>query len=196
MKRILGIAGSPRPGGNTEFLLERLLAAAEAHGAETRLFALAGKTIAPCTDCGRCSDRPPYCTQSDDMQEVYEHMLWADAIVFGTPVYMGTMTAQLKSVFDRARPLWRMNNTLSRKVAAAVAVGEGRWGGQELAVQNVYWAALNHGMVIVGGASIPYGNWEVCGVAGAAGEIAADGEAMAAADGLGRRLAETNVEFA
>ena len=50
-------------------------------------------------------------------------MLWADAIVFGSPVYMGTMTAQLKAVFDRARPLWIMENALSHKVAAAVAVG-------------------------------------------------------------------------
>jgi multimeric flavodoxin WrbA len=195
MKRILGIAGSPRPGGNTEFLLERLLAAAEAEGAETKMFTLAGKTIAPCADCGRCTNRQPYCVQSDDMQALYDHMLWADAIVFGTPVYMGTMTAQLKAVFDRARPLWLMDNALSRKIAAAVAVGEGRWGGQELAIQNVYWAALNHGMVVVGGACLPYGNWEVCGVAGAAGQIAADEEAIAAAEGLGRRLAKTNIEF-
>lgn len=195
MKHILGIAGSPRPGGNTEFLLERLLAAAKEEGAETRLFALAGKTIAPCGDCDRCAARQPYCTQSDDMQELYEHMLWADAIVFGTPVYMGTMTAQLKAVFDRARPLWRMDNALSRKVAAAVAVGEGRWGGQELAIQNVYWAALNHGMVVVGGACIPYGNWEACGVAGSPGQVAADREAVQAAEGLGRRLARTRVEF-
>lgn len=195
MKRILGIAGSPRPDGNTVFLLERLLAAAASSGAETRLFALAGNTISPCTDCAQCADRQPYCVQSDDMQELYDHMLWADAIVFGSPVYMGTMTAQLKAVFDRARPLWLMDNTLSRKVAAAVAVGGGRWGGQELAIQSIYWAALNHGMVVVGGASLPYGNWEICGVAGAAGEIAADKEAISAAEGLGRRLAEMTIEF-
>ena len=195
MKRILGIAGSPRQGGNTEFLLERLLAAAGGERAETRLFALAGKTIAPCADCGQCADRQPYCTQRDDMQGLYDHMLWADAIVFGTPVYMGTMTAQLKAVLDRSRPLWRMNNALCRKVAAALAVGGGRWGGQELAIQSIYWAALNHGMVVVGGASLPYGNWEVCGLAGWRGQVAADQDAIEAAEGLGRRLARTRVEF-
>jgi multimeric flavodoxin WrbA len=195
MNRILGVAGSPRPGGNTEMLIARLLAAAGREGAETRLYSLGGKKIAPCVDCRGCTDRQPYCTQMDAMQELYEHMLWADAIVFGTPVYMGTMSAQLKAVFDRCRPLWRMGNALSSKVASALAVGEGRWGGQELAIQNVYWAALNHGMVIVGGASIPYGNWEACGVAGEPGAILADREAIEAAEGLGRRLAGIRIEL-
>jgi len=195
MNRILGVAGSPRPGGNTEVLMERVLAAAAREGAETRLYSLGGKKIAPCVDCRGCTERQPYCTQMDAMQELYEHMLWAEAIVFGTPVYMGTMSAQLKAVFDRCRPLWRMDNALSRKVASALAVGEGRWGGQELAIQNVYWAALNHGMVIVGGASVPYGNWEACGVGGEPGEVLADREAVEAAEGLGRRLAKIRIEL-
>jgi len=196
MERVLGISGSPRAGGNTETLVERVLSAAAAEGAETRLFSLAGKTIAPCRDCRKCTTEQPYCVQSDDMQELYDLLLWADAVLFGTPVYMGGMTAQLKAVFDRARPLWLMDNALSRKVAAAVSVGGGRWGAQELAIQSVYHSAMNHGMLIAGGASLPYGNWEVCGVAGAAGEIRADKEALKAADGLGRRLAHLTIGFA
>lgn len=195
MERILGISGSPRAGGNTETLVKRVLSAAAAEKAETRLFSLGGKTVAPCVDCDKCTDDQPYCVQSDDMQELYDLLLWADAVVFGTPVYMGGMTAQLKAAFDRARPLWRMNNALSRKVAAAVAVGEGRWGGQELAIQSIYHSAMNHGMIIVGGASLPYGDWEVCGVAGQGGQILADTEALGAAEGLGRRLAHLVVEF-
>jgi len=195
MNNILAIAGSPRPHGNTEFLLERLLDAARKNGADTKLFTLAGKTIAPCIDCGKCGKRDPYCAQADDMRDLYPLMLWADAIVFGTPVYMGTMTAQLKAVFDRARPLWRLDNALSRKAAAALAVGGGRWGGQELAIQTIYWAALNHGMIVVGGASLPYGSWEVCGVAGSSGQVAEDREAIQAAEGLGRRLAAIKLEI-
>lgn len=190
MRNILGIVGSPRKGGNTELLMQRVLEAARQEGAATSLFSMAGKTIAPCLACDDCLGGPPeWCVQKDDMLDLYPLMAWADAIVFGTPVYMGTMTAQLKAVFDRARPLWIMDNALSRKVAATIAVGEGRWGGQELALQHVYWAALNHGMVVMGSASLPYGNWEVCGIAGAPGEILNDEEAMAAARGLGRRLA-------
>ena len=196
MHNILGIVGSPRKSGNTELLMERVLDAARREGAATSMFALAGKKIEPCLACDECVGGPPeFCVQQDDMAELYPLMLWADAIVFGTPVYMGTMSAQLKAVFDRARPLWIMDNALSRKVAAAIAVGEGRWGGQELAIQQIYWAAMNHGMMVLGGASMTYGNWEVCGVADEPGAILNDEEALKAAAGLGRRLARTKVAF-
>jgi multimeric flavodoxin WrbA len=195
VRNILGIVGSPREGGNTELLMQRLLGAAQQEGAATSLFTLAGKTIGPCLACADCAGGPPeFCVQRDDMMMLYSLMLWADAIVFGTPVYMGTMSAQLKAVFDRTRPLWIMDNALSRKVAAAIAVGEGRWGGQELAIQQIYWAALNHGMIVVGSASLPYGNWEVCGIADEPGDVLADEHALNAAEGLGRRLARLKVE--
>jgi multimeric flavodoxin WrbA len=195
MQRILGVVGSPRPGGNTERLVQRVLDAARAEGAETKLFAAAGKMIAPCLACDDCVGGPPdYCVQHDGMAELYPLMLWADAVVFGSPVYMGTMTAQLKAIFDRARPLWIMDNALSTKVAAAVAVGDGRWGGQELTIQNIYWAALNHGMIVAGSASMPFGNWEVCAQAGRPGEVLRDEGALRAAEGLGRRLVRLRVE--
>jgi multimeric flavodoxin WrbA len=195
MQRILGVVGSPRPSGNTERLVQRVLDAARTEGAETKLFATAGKAIAPCLACDDCVAGPPdFCVQHDDMAELYPLMLWADAIVFGSPVYMGTMTAQLKAIFDRARPLWIMDNALSTKVAAAVAVGDGQWGGQELTIQNIYWAALNHGMIVAGSASLPFGNWEVCAQAGSPGEVLRDEGALRAAEGLGRRLARLRVE--
>jgi multimeric flavodoxin WrbA len=196
MNRILGIVGSPREGGNTEQLMEHVLAAAREEGAETLLFACAGKNIAPCQACDGCvKGSAEYCVLDDDMLDLYPRLIWADAVVFGTPVYMGTMTAQLKAIFDRTRPLWRMDNALSKKVAAAIAVGDGRWGGQELAIQNILWAALNHGMIVAGPASLPYGNWEVCGVAGKVGDIAHDTDAIRAAEGLGRRLAHLSISL-
>lgn len=190
MRRLLGIAGSPRAGGNTELLVSRVLEAAAAEGVETRLFTVAGREIAPCLACAECGGPgDSLCVQPDGMTDLYPLMLWAEAIVFGSPVYMGTMSAQLKAVFDRARPLWGREEGLSKKVAAAVAVGDGRWGGQELTLQNIYWAALNFGMIVVGSVSAIYGNWEVCGQAGEAGDILQDQAALRAAEGLGRRLA-------
>ena len=195
MDRVLGIVGSPRLGGNTELLVSRVLESAGREGAETKLFTVAGKEIAPCRACTDCvaTGLSP-CSQQDDMAELYPLLLWADAIVFGSPVYMGTMSAQLKAVFDRSRPLWGMENALSTKAAAAVVVGEGRWGGQELTIQNIYWAALNHGMIVVGSVSELYGNWEVCGQAGEEGAILKDELALRAADGLGRRLARLTLK--
>jgi hypothetical protein len=70
-----------------------------------------------------------------------------------------------------------------------MAVGEGRFGGQELAARSVMEAGLNHGMIVVGPACLPHGNWEVIGVAGKFGEVESDEFAMTAAAGLGTRLA-------
>lgn len=197
MEKILGIAGSPREGGNTEHLTRHLLDEARREGAETRLFSVAGRSISPCINCDQCGTTPDdWCAQHDDMYDLYPHMLWADAIVFGTPVYMANMSAQLKAVLDRCRPLWRRSNLLSHKVAAAIAVGGGAWGGQELAIQSVLWSALNHGMIVVGSVSLRFGNWEVAGTGAAARDVLEDEEALHAAAGLGRRLARLQVQGA
>lgn len=184
MNRILGIVASPREGGNTEILVGRVLSAAREEGAETRVFTVAGKTIGPCTACDACvRGETEHCVIEDDMQELYPMMQWAEAIVFGTPVYMGTMTAQLKCIFDRARSLWRAPGGMLHKGAAAVVVGEGRWGRQEFAVQTIWWAAANHGMIVL------EPDADVCAVANERGDVLADGRALKEAEALGRRLA-------
>ena len=188
MQKILGIVASPRGRGNTEQLMERVLGAAREAGAETKLFTVAGKTIKPCVACDACvTGKVEFCVQKDDMLDLYPLMKWADAIVFGSPVYMGTMTSQLKAIFDRARSLWRQPGGLLQKAAAAVVVGEGRWGRQEFAVQTIWWAAANHGMIIF------EPDADVCAVANEPGDVQRDERALAAADALGHRLATTNL---
>ncbi len=184
MPNILGIVGSPRKNGNTEQLMERVLAAAREAGAQTELFTVASKTIGPCVACDACvEEKVEFCARDDGMSELYPLMQWADAIVFGSPVYMGTMSAQLKAVFDRARPLWRKPGGLLNKPAAALTVGEGTWGRQEFALQSIEWAAVNHGMIVAGPDA------ELCGVANAPGDIVQDAEAIAGAERIGRHLA-------
>jgi len=203
MPHILGLIASPRKGGNTEILIEKVLAAAREEGAalrraqghpgpspgvETRTFSVAGKTIAPCNACDACArGEVEFCAIGDDMMELYPLMQWADIIVFGSPVYMGTMTAQLKCIFDRARSLWRVPGGLLHKGAAAVVVGEGRWGRQEFAVQTIWWAATNHGMIVLEPEA------DVCGVANEPGDILKDERALRDAEALGRRLARVKL---
>jgi len=190
---ILGIAGSPRKGGNTELLMERVLAAAQRGGAATVLFTLAGKTISPCLACGVCVQRADgCCVQKDDMAGLYPLLLSADTVVFGTPVYLNTMSAQLKAVLDRCRPLWWKDRALSGKVVAVVTVGAARWGGQEVAAQHVFTCAFNHGMTLPGSAATA--GWQVCAVGRDPGDVLQDSEALSAAEDLGRRLARLKVE--
>ena len=46
--KIIGVCGSPRRGGNTEYLLRLALEEAEEGGAETELILLCDKEIEPC----------------------------------------------------------------------------------------------------------------------------------------------------
>jgi multimeric flavodoxin WrbA len=41
------------------------------------------------------------CVMQDDMQGIYDRIDRADAVVFGSPVYMWNVNAQLKAVLDR-----------------------------------------------------------------------------------------------
>jgi len=195
MHHILGLVGSPRPGGNTELLVSRVLESAAEEGAETRLFTVAGKEIAPCQACGACvRDRSGRCVQHDAMEELYPLARWAEAIVFGTPVYLNSMSAQLKMVLDRFRPLWWQENALSGKVAAVVTVGAGRWGGQELAAEHVFSCAFNHGMVQAASRPVFGETWRLCAVGRDPGDVVNDTRAMEEADGLGRRLAQLAIK--
>ncbi|MEN6642485.1 MAG: flavodoxin family protein [Armatimonadia bacterium] len=195
MKHILAISGSPRHNSNTALLCNSCLEAAAAEGAETRLLELCNLQIAPCQACANCVDHAAgeRCIIDDDMSTVLTAMLWADAIIFGTPTYMGGMSAQLKALIDRTRPIWSPENTLQHRTASVIAVGEGRWGGQELAARSVMDFCFNHGMIVLGPACLPYGNWEVIGQAAAPGQVAGDEFALKAAQGLGRRLARLQI---
>lgn len=98
--RVTGIVGSPRIGGNTSRLVEKVLQGAAGNGAETELLILNSMQISPCQACNFC--RPSgQCFLSDDMQIVYSAMESSDAIVVGSPIYMGQMSAQTKLFMDR-----------------------------------------------------------------------------------------------
>ena len=52
--KVLGIVCSPRKGGNTEILVEEALTVAREAGAESDVFLVADKSIAPCDGCNSC----------------------------------------------------------------------------------------------------------------------------------------------
>ncbi|MBN2241552.1 MAG: flavodoxin family protein [Acidobacteria bacterium] len=119
--KILGLSFSPREKGNTEILMDAVLAGAGELGAETELYRTADKRIEPCDACGCCFTTGE-CPIGDDMQGLYLKMLEADGILFGTPVYFYNMTAQGKTVIDRTIALNHGGRSLSSKVGAVVAV--------------------------------------------------------------------------
>jgi len=106
-KNILVIHASPRIGGNSDILCDRLIEGARESGHICEKIALHGKKIGYCVACDACRKNGGICAIQDDMVEIYEKMMWADVIVLATPVYFFSMSAQLKTMIDRLRPIYR-----------------------------------------------------------------------------------------
>lgn len=147
--KILGIVCSPRKAGNTEILVKEALQAATEAGAETELFLIAGKKIAPCDGCNACL-KDGVCKIKDDMQTLIEQMEKSDGVVFGTPVYFYNVTAQAKAVIDRTYPQ-AFSRKLRGKVAGAVVVAGNLGVGQVFS--SLYTFFDLHRMVIAGSAT-------------------------------------------
>ncbi|MGY4707796.1 flavodoxin family protein [Candidatus Bipolaricaulota sp. J31] len=98
--RVIGIVGSPRRGGNTDLLVERVLDGVRAHGLETEKILLAELDIRPCRACYSCTGSGR-CVLDDDFSGLLEKTLGAKGVVLGSPTYVGTVTAQMKAFVDR-----------------------------------------------------------------------------------------------
>jgi multimeric flavodoxin WrbA len=150
--KILGIIGSPRKDGNTEILMKEALKVAGEAGCETEIFHMCGKQVAPCDACAACF-KTGGCVIQDDMQELYSMMERADAVIFGSPVYFGSVSAQMKAVMDRTFAFLQ-RRSLKDKVAGALVVT--RRVGAIQARSLMYAFCIAHGMIVAGGA-IGYG---------------------------------------
>jgi len=118
--KVLGIAGSPRRGGNTDLLLAEVMKGATSRGAEVKTIILNDLKIAPCQHCDACLETGR-CKVEDDMQMVYRELEDADRIVLASPIQFMGITAQMKAMIDRCQALW------ARKYLLKIApLGNGR----------------------------------------------------------------------
>ena len=103
---VLGLQGSPRKKGNTNFLLETFMTAAGNMGAQTHIVDCTRKNIIPCKEYVVC-EKKGFCPIEDDVRdEIYPLLRQADVVVIATPIFFYNMTAQLKAVIDRCQTFW------------------------------------------------------------------------------------------
>lgn len=123
--KVIGFAGSPRIGGNSDLLLDRCLAGAAAEGAEVEKVYLDRLQIGPCRACDAC--RQPGstgCVFQDDMAALYPKLAAADVWVLATPVYWWGPTAQLKLMVDRWYGLYRHSDLTQKRAALIITMGD------------------------------------------------------------------------
>lgn len=189
--KVLGIVGSPRENGNTEFMVRKALDRLQAAGLEVELVGLRGKTIAPCLACLKCRETG-VCAQKDDFAPIYEKMVAADGLIVGSPVYFGSANPLLMALLDRAGYVGRTSGkyVFAGKVGAPIAVAR-RAGHNFTFAQLLLWFFIND-MIIPGST---YWNVAVAGPGGAR-DADQDEEAIRTiehfADNLARVLQKLN----
>ena len=100
--KVVILKGSPRKHGNSAVLADQVAAGAREVGAEVESFYLHGMDIAPCDACDSCQGMADVdCIIDDDMQMLYPKLREADAVVYASPIYWFTVSAQLKLFMDR-----------------------------------------------------------------------------------------------
>ena len=99
--KIIGINGSPKgEKSQTRRLVLAVLEGARAAGADVMFVDICALKIRYCTACATCYAKGE-CVHDDDMPALYQKLLDADGIVLGSPVYINSVTAQLKTMLDR-----------------------------------------------------------------------------------------------
>jgi multimeric flavodoxin WrbA len=128
--KIIGFIASPRKEGNTAWIVNKILEGAKEEGAETQSWSISDLDIKPCQSCYGCrhgelgGQSDLRCIINDDMQKLYDALEHADALVLGSPVYMGQMSAQAKIFTDRLfatnhprfSPQFKERNTAKKKL--------------------------------------------------------------------------------
>ena len=182
--KAIAFNGSPRKGGNTEILLNKVLEPIRAAGIETEIVQIGGKPIRGCMACFKCREnKNQKCAIDTDMvNECIGKMIAADAIILGSPTYFAAMTSEMKALIDRSGFVAGGNGRLfARKIGAAVAVH--RRGGATGVVDSMNHLFLISGMIIPGST---YWNF---GVGREKGEVENDAEALANMKDLGETIA-------
>ena len=123
-KKVLIISSSPRRGGNSETLAAAFARGAEEAGHSVETIRLREKKYGFCRGCLACL-KTGRCAVSDDAVEIAAKMCAADVLVFATPVYDYSVSGQLKTMLDRANPLYGSNYAFTKAYLLAAAADEG-----------------------------------------------------------------------
>ena len=120
--KVLGIIGSPRRQGNTETLVDEVLAGAKEAGADCEKIVLNELHVEPCQACETCI-RTGKCKIKDDMNIINEKMNESTVFVLGTPIYYWGPTGQFKAFFDRLLATSKLGYIKGKQVILTIPLG-------------------------------------------------------------------------
>jgi len=101
--KILAICGSLRNESNTNKLVKKIV---ESSGCDFELVYLSKLEIKPCTGCGECMMNEGNCVIDDGMQNLYDKLMGADALIVGSPTYYMDISGAIKCFIDRSMAIF------------------------------------------------------------------------------------------
>ncbi len=106
-KKVLIISTSPRRNSNSDRLATEFAHGAEQAGNEVEIVRLRERKIAFCRGCMACQKGDTHqCVIGDDAVRIGQKMHDAEVIVWATPIYYYSVSGQMKTMIDRANPLY------------------------------------------------------------------------------------------
>lgn len=173
--KVFAIYGSPRKEGNTAQMVDEALKAFPVEAEIHRIY-LGELNFSGCGPCRECKTAG-YCVVNDDMQEVYDNMIWADIILIGSPTQFSDVSADIKKLMERT---WWMKGNLKNKIGGYVITGR-RY--IESTINTLQAFMLRHRMILGGSGALGYTFTEM-------GDLSNDPIALRDARATGDRLVE------
>ena len=140
----------------------------------------------------------------EDVEAHWADLEAADAIIFGSPTYMGNVSAPFKAFMDASSKPW-LEQKWKDKLAAGFTISGSPSGDKLNTLQSLMIFAMQHGMIWVGNAEMPYNEEGInrlgsfTGLMAQAGQVAPDVEPNAAdrrsAEKLGQRVATATARW-
>ena len=103
--KVVAIVGSYVKGGTADSAVEAILAGAREKGAQTHTIYLIDQHLDYCKNCRQCTQKPGaergQCVQKDDLEPILAEIEASDAVVLGSPVNYGGVTAVFRTFLER-----------------------------------------------------------------------------------------------
>jgi NAD(P)H dehydrogenase (quinone) len=133
--------------GHGTTMAQRVATAAEAAGAEVRL-----RRVAETRDPESFKDNPAWTANYEATKDLPaatgDDVVWADAVIFGSPTRFGSVASQLRTFLDSLGGLWSQGQ-LADKVYAGFTSSNTAHGGQETTLLTLYVTLMHFGGIIV-----------------------------------------------
>ncbi|MCD1295389.1 iron-sulfur protein [Methanocella sp. CWC-04] len=152
--KVIGIIASPRgKNSSTLRLLEAAIEGAYQAGAEVEIVDITKFRINYCKGCGSCYSKGE-CSQEDDFSYVMDKILDSDGIIFGSPNYIDSVTAQMKTLMDRMSDA-KHCQLLDGKYGLTISTTGG--GGEEMVIRYMNDFLIGCGATVIGGVGAAVG---------------------------------------